>query len=159
MIIMIKFILNLSVLILLMGIVSCSSSRFVVAPPFTNVNNISNLKTGQTFEEVNQVLGIPAYDILYSSGKDFLCFYNYRILDRKINIDAPSAHNTLMSTVHEESLSSEKAQIMGEAFYSEWRRVYINFKDVTNKFYKDLTKKYKNINMYDPSDYILKSKI
>lgn len=129
MIIMIKFILNLSVLILLMGMVSCSSSRFVVAPPFTSVNNISNLKTGQTFEEVNQVLGIPAYDILYSSGKDFLCFYNYRILDRKINIDAPSAHNTLMSTVHEESLSSEKAQITGEAFYSEWRRVYINFKD------------------------------
>ena len=37
--------------------------------------------------------------------------------------------------------------------------VYINFKDVTNKFYKDLTKKYKNINMYDPSDYILKNKI
>jgi deoxyribodipyrimidine photolyase-related protein len=34
---------------------------------------------------------------------------------------------------------------------------YINFKDVTNKFYKDLVKK--NISMYDPSDYILKNKI
>ena len=108
---------------------SCSSTQFVVAPPFTSVTNISNLKTGQTFDEVNNILGITAYDILYSSGKDFLCFYNYRILDRKINIDHPSAHNTLMSTTNEESLSSEKAQVTGEIFYTEWRRVYINFKD------------------------------
>lgn len=36
---------------------------------------------------------------------------------------------------------------------------YIDFNNVSNKFYKDLAKKYKNITMYDPSDHILKSKI
>ncbi len=126
---MIKLIINVSILILLTGLLSCSSTQFVVAPPFTSVANISNLKTGQTLDEVNSILGISAYDILYSSGKDFLCFYNYRILDRKINIDHPSDHNTLMSTANEESLSSEKAQVTGEIFYTEWRRVYVNFKD------------------------------
>jgi len=37
--------------------------------------------------------------------------------------------------------------------------IYIEFKDINNKFYKDLSKKYKNISIYDPSDYSLKNKI
>jgi len=36
---------------------------------------------------------------------------------------------------------------------------YINFKDVSDKFYKDLSKKYKNISIYNPSDHTLKNKI
>ena len=36
---------------------------------------------------------------------------------------------------------------------------YINFKDVSNKFYKDLSKKYKTISLYNPTDHTLKNKI
>ena len=108
---------------------SWNGPRFVVAPPFTSVENIITLSQGQTIEQVNSSLGIQAYDILYLNDGNMLCFYNYRLLDRKINIQSKSAYNEQFKDSDDESLSSLKSQTAGKPFYSEWKRLYVNFKD------------------------------
>jgi hypothetical protein len=104
----------------------CSQSKFVVAPPFTNVDKIAKIETGQSKDDVNNVLGIKPFDILYMNNGDYLCFYNYRLEERRINIDNSSKNRDSGSG---STLSSEGGQTTGDAFYTEWRRVYINFKD------------------------------
>ena len=121
-----KLSINL-VLLLLVGLttVSCVQSKFIVAPPFTNVEKISNIETGQSKDDVNKELGIQPYDLLYLNNGDFLCYYNYRLVGRRVNIDN-SRKNQEKGSDH---MSSNKAQTNGEPFYTEWRKVYINFKD------------------------------
>lgn len=107
-------------------ITSCSQSRFIVAPPFTDIEKISTIETGQSKDEVNKALGIQPYDLLYLNEGDFLCYYNYRLVGRKVTIDNSLKNRTKGSG---ETLSSNKAQTAGEPFYTEWRKIYINFKN------------------------------
>ena len=120
--------LNLIYTLILCGflITSCSRSRFIVAPPFTDIEKISTIKTGQSKDEVNKALGIQPYDLLYLNEGDFLCYYNYRLVGRKVNIDNSQKNRTKGSG---ETLSSNKAQTAGEPFYTEWKKIYINFKN------------------------------
>jgi len=119
---------NLIYTLILSGflITSCSQSKFIVAPPFTDVEKISTIETGQSKDDVNKTLGIKPYDLLYLNEGDFLCYYNYRLVGRKVNIDNSIKNRTKGSGA---TLSSNKAQTTGEPFYTEWRKVYINFKD------------------------------
>jgi hypothetical protein len=119
---------NLIYTLILSGflITSCSQSKFIVAPPFTDVEKISTIETGQSKDDVNKTLGIKPYDLLYLNEGDFLCYYNYRLVGRKVNIDNSIKNRTKGSGA---TLSSNKAQTAGEPFYTEWRKVYINFKD------------------------------
>ena len=79
---------NLIYTLILSGflITSCSRSRFIVAPPFTDIEKISTIETGQSKDEVNKALGIQPYDLLYLNEGDFLCYYNYRLVGRKVNV-------------------------------------------------------------------------
>lgn len=115
-------------LVVLIGMLftGCSQSKFVVAPPFTNVDKISKIETGQSKEDINTTLGIKPFDILYLNDGNFMCYYNYRLEERRINIDNSSKNRDTGSGA---TLSSDEAQTAGEPFYTEWRRVYINFKD------------------------------
>ena len=64
---------------------SCTSRNFVVAQSFTSVDKITLLEPGQNLNEVNGKLNVEQYDIV-SGGDIFLCYYNYRLLERKIPI-------------------------------------------------------------------------
>ena len=120
--------INFIVFLSLCGAVlsSCSQSKFIVAPPFTDVEKISKIEIGQTKNDVNKTLGISPYDILYLTGEDYMCYYNYRLLDRKINIDNSNKNRNEGTGA---TLSSQEGQSKGEPFFSEWRRIYVNFKD------------------------------
>lgn len=120
--------INFIVLFSLIGLVlsSCSQSKFIVAPPFTDVEKISKIEIGQTKEDVNKTLGISPYDILYLTDGDYMCYFNYRLVDRKINIDNSNKNRNEGSGA---TLSSQEAQTKGEPFFTEWRRVYVNFTD------------------------------
>lgn len=116
----------LALVLLGMVITSCSQSKFIVAPPFTDVEKISKIEIGQSKEDVNKTLGISPYDVLYLNEGDYMCYYNYRLVDRKINVDNSNKNRNAGNGA---TLSSEKAQTVGEPFYSEWRRIYVNFVD------------------------------
>ena len=107
-------------------ITSCSQSKFVVAPPFTDVEKISKIEAGQTIDDVHEKLGIKPYDVLYLNDGDYMCYYNYRLLDRKINIDNSTKNRNNGAGA---TLASELSQTTGELFYSEWRKIYINFQN------------------------------
>lgn len=104
---------------------SCAQSKFVVAPPFTDVEKITKLEVGQSKEKVNEVLGIMPYDILYLNDGNVVYFFNYRLLDRKIGIDN-SRENIEKNA---KTLSSKESQTKGDIFYSHWKRLYICFKN------------------------------
>ncbi len=107
---------------------SCSKNNFVVAPPFTNVKKITQLIKGMTFEEVSKTLGIDPYDVVYTNETESLCYYNYRILDRKIPV-LNSTDSQTDSQIDSLNLSSDAAQVYGKKFYSEWKKLYVSFKD------------------------------
>ena len=111
--------------IVVLTTVSCIQSKFIVAPPFTNVEKLSNIEIGQTKDDVNKALGIQPYDLLYLNEGSFLCYYNYRLVGRRVNIDN-SIKNRNGGSDH---MSSNKSQTHGEPFYTEWKKVYVNFKD------------------------------
>jgi hypothetical protein len=106
---------------------SCAQSKFVVAPPFTDVEKITKLEVGQSKEKVNEVLGITPYDILYLNDGNVVYFFNYRLLDRKIGVDN-SRENIEKNA---KTLSSKESQTKGDSFYSHWKRLYICFKNNT----------------------------
>lgn len=120
--------LRLLIVITVFGILfsSCSQSKFVVAPPFTDVEKISKIESGQSVDDVNKKLGIKPYDVLYLKDGGLMCYYNYRLLDRKINIDNSTKNRNSGSGA---TLSSKISQKVGEPFYTEWRRIYVNFQD------------------------------
>lgn len=120
----INFIMLFSVIGLVLS--SCSQSKFIIAPPFTDVEKISKIEIGQTKEDVNKTLGISQYDVLYLAAGDYMCYYNYRLVDRKIIIDNSDKNIQKGSGA---TLSSQEAQTAGEPFFTEWRRVYVNFTD------------------------------
>ena len=106
---------------------SCTSRNFVVAPTFTSVDKITLLEPGQNLNEVNGKLSVEPYDIV-SGGDIFLCYYNYRLLERKIPI-ANSNKNRSINDVDSLSLSSELSQTKGIKFYTEWKKLFVFFKD------------------------------
>jgi hypothetical protein len=113
-------------LVLVMISAGCNMSKFVVAPPFTDVEKIGKVEIGKSYDEVNQSLGIKPYDVLYLNDGNQLYYYNYRLLERKINVT-----NSRIKAVKgtNDNLSSQVAQTFGEPFYTEWRRLYVNFID------------------------------
>ena len=110
------------------SIQSCSRNTFVVAPPFTNVKKITQLTKGMTFAEVSTTLGIDPYDVVYTNETESLCYFNYRILDRKIPV-LNSIDSQTESQIDSLNLSSDAAQVYGKKFYSEWKKLYVSFKD------------------------------
>lgn len=111
---------------------SCSQSKYVVAPPFTDVEKISKIELGQSKEKVNEILGISPYDVLFHNGGNYVCLYNYRLLDRRLGID--NSKNNIENGPGT-TLSSQEGQTSGVPFYSEWKRIYVNFENGVVKHY------------------------
>ena len=120
---------SIVLLTLSVSILGCSKKTFVVAPPFTDVKKILNLHDGMSIDDVNKNLGIEPYDVLFLSGGGGVCYYNYRLKDRKINISNTNDFHDLSSESKDKNLSSEKAQTYGSTFYSEWKKLYCTFKE------------------------------
>jgi hypothetical protein len=110
--------------ILISSLISCSQSKFVVAPAFTSVDKISKISQGDDFDKVNSLLGVGPYDIIYLNNNDFLCYYNYRLLERKMNIDNSNKNRKANKDNH---LSSETSQTFGSPFYTDWKKLYVSF--------------------------------
>ncbi|HAW51548.1 MAG TPA: hypothetical protein DCX54_04345 [Flavobacteriales bacterium] len=93
-----------------------------VAPPFTNVSELSKVRKGMTMTKVNEVLGIQPYDI-YTVQDDggTVLVYNYRVKERRMNIGARWNYNQRTKT--------ERGQKEGIDWYGEASRVYILFED------------------------------
>lgn len=122
----VKLLLFSTVILLSM---SCSRRTFVVAPPFTDVKKILSLQNGMSMDDVNKNLGIDAYDVLFLSGGGSVCYYNYRLKDRKININNSIDPHDLSAESKDKNLSSDKGQTYGTPFFSEWKKLYCTFKD------------------------------
>jgi hypothetical protein len=110
------------ILLLSMSIlVGCASRTGWIAPPYTNVEKIVNVRPGMTLYEVNQTLGIDPFDVyyIYSDGS-FIVIYNYRLKYRIMN----------ESIIDKEPITSERAQTVGEPIYPDYSsRLYVIFKD------------------------------
>jgi uncharacterized secreted protein with C-terminal beta-propeller domain len=63
-----------------------TSCKSVQAPKYTSVENLFNLKTGNTYEETVNILGQKPYDIYMSQAEGYTIYtYKYKHVERKIN--------------------------------------------------------------------------
>jgi hypothetical protein len=95
-----------------------------VAPPYTSVDKIVNLKQGMTMADVTKTLGIDAYDIYHiqEDGSSVL-LYNYRVKDRITELP-------MEPKKRDEFLHGESAQTAGTPYYKmESSIAYILYKD------------------------------
>jgi hypothetical protein len=95
-----------------------SCSRWI-APPYTNVDKLVNVKTGMTLTQVNTELGIEPYDIYFKGNDDFIVIYNYRVKDRIVTLSGD--YNNLTH--------SDVSQNGGSEWYGEKYFCYVYFKD------------------------------
>lgn len=100
-----------------------SCSRYI-APPFTDVTKIAQLKSGMRVKQVSDVLGIDPYDVYYQqeTGAQILSF-NYRLKNRVMNV-----YNTVNYTEVQRQTSDEDSQKEGETYYDkDYKTIYVLF--------------------------------
>jgi hypothetical protein len=99
---------NILLALLASALFSCS---YYIAPPFTSVDKITNLKPGMTISQVNQTLGNNPYNILYGdqAGEQIIT-YRYRRANRRQKL--PSGATEAAEFVHR-----PVSQIDGEKWY------------------------------------------
>jgi len=113
-----KKVRNLCVGLALMTAFSCSH---YIAPPFTDVVKISQLKPNMKVKQVIDVLGIEPYDIYYmqKTGAQMLSF-NYR-LKKRITYQ----YNTVNILEVQRQTSNEESQKAGDLYYDKnYQTVY-----------------------------------
>jgi hypothetical protein len=102
---------------------AASCSRYV-APPFTDVVKISQLKPNMKVKQVIDVLGIEPYDIYYmqETGAQMLSF-NYRVKKRIMYV-----YSTVNYLEVQRQTSNEESQKSGDLFYDKkYQTVYAMF--------------------------------
>jgi len=90
-----------------------------IAPPYTNVDNISDIEIGMSLQQVNDVLEIKPYDVYFKGDDDYIVIYNYRVKDRILKI----------SGNYEDMTHSELSQTSGAEWYGQKYFCYVYFKD------------------------------
>ncbi|MDD4150835.1 MAG: hypothetical protein PHE33_12490 [Bacteroidales bacterium] len=90
-----------------------------IAPTYTNVEKLSNVKTGMTVQQVNEQLGIEPYDVYFKGNDDYVIMYNYRVKDRSMKF-----YNDYNNAIYNES-----SQNAGKDWYGQEYFCYIYFKD------------------------------
>lgn len=113
-------------ILLIFGTISFSSCSRYIAPPFSDVMKIAQIKTGMKFQQVVDILGVEPYDIFHvqETGASLICF-NYRL--RKRIIKSP----TLNSDEFERETTNETSQTAGDLYYDK------NYKVLHVLFNKD----------------------
>lgn len=111
----------LFILICMPCLTSCVISKYV-APPFTDLDKILELRPGQTTKEVTETLKIKPYDVIYSHDKGkMLLIYNYRVKDRRMVLPMKTAGQVIFT---------EKAQREGDVWYNKnYRELYVLFQE------------------------------
>ncbi len=108
---------------LLICVTLASCSRYI-APPFTDVVKISQLKPNMKVKQVIDVLGIEPFDIYYmqETGSQMLSF-NYRVKKRIMYV-----YNTVNYLEVQRQTSNEESQKSGDLFYDKkYQTVYAMF--------------------------------
>jgi hypothetical protein len=90
-----------------------------IAPPYTNVDRLVNIKTGMTLAQVNTELGIEPYDVYFKGNDESIVIYNYRVKDRIVEVSGDYDNIT----------HSEISQNNGKDWYGEKYFCYVYFKD------------------------------
>jgi hypothetical protein len=101
----------------------CSCSRYL-APPFTNVSKIMQIKSGMKVKQVSDILGIEPYDIFYTqeTGAQIMS-YNYRLAKRIMY-----NYNTLNYMEVARRTSDENSQTTGDLYYDkDYKTLYAMF--------------------------------
>ena len=129
------------------GPTACSVTDQFIAPPYTNVEKILNVRIGMTLTEINQILGIPPYNVLYAAEEGItILLYNYRLKDRQVLFETnltsskgidPSRIKSTAATDIQQSQSNWQKKVHGEDFqnkgdpwYSmEKQRLFVILKD------------------------------
>lgn len=62
---------------------SAFSSCIVQSPKYSTLEQVMTLKLGMTKIEVEEILGVQAYDLKAKNDSDNVLIYIYRVLDRK----------------------------------------------------------------------------
>jgi len=109
------------ILLLSISLVGCASRTGWIAPQYTSVEKILNVRPGMTLSDVNMTLGIDPFDVyyIYSDGS-FILVYNYRLKYRMMD----------ESMIDIETIRSERAQTAGEPVYRDYSsRLYVKFKN------------------------------
>jgi hypothetical protein len=116
-----KLVKNLCIGFALMAAFSCSH---YIAPPFTDVVKISQLKPNMKVKQVVDLLGIEPYDIfqMQETGAQMLSF-NYRLKKRIIY-----QYHTINSLEVQRLTSNEESQKGGDLYYDKkYQTVYCMF--------------------------------
>ncbi len=93
-------------------ITSCAHYFHYVAPPFTNVMKISQLKPNMKFKQVVDILGVEPYDIYHVEQTGaMLATFNYRLKKRILKV------NTLNRDEFNRETTNENSQTAGDLYY------------------------------------------
>jgi hypothetical protein len=115
---------KLKLAVMVLSLTMLFSCARYIAPPFTDVSKVSQIKTGMKVKQVSDVLGIEPYDVYYmqETGAQVLSF-NYRVKNRIMYV-----YNTVNHTEIARRTSDENSQKDGEVFYDKkYRTLYAMF--------------------------------
>lgn len=109
---------------MVLGLTTIFSCSRYIAPPFTDVSKVTQIKAGMKVKQVSDVLGIDAYDVFYmqETGSQVLS-YNYRLKNRIMYV-----YNSVNHIEIRRQTSDENSQKAGEVFYDKkYRTLYAMF--------------------------------
>lgn len=123
---------------------SCSNSKFVITPYFTDNEKIQNLEVNSSIQETNQMLGVQPNNVLFYQDDIMLCEYIYRIKDRRVNtlnnetFKKKYSEDQRQNENEDQSLNSDLAQNSGIDYLKlDYYKLYIYFKN--NRLEKYIT--------------------
>lgn len=99
------------------------SCAVYVAPPFTDVMKITQVKPKMKFKQVVDILGIEPYDIYHveESGA-MLASFNYRLKNRIMKV------NTLNRDEYNRQTTNENSQTAGDLYYErDYKTLHVLF--------------------------------
>jgi outer membrane protein assembly factor BamE (lipoprotein component of BamABCDE complex) len=91
-----------------------SSCAVYVAPPFTNIMKISQVKPGMKFKQVVDILGVEPFDIYHVQETGaMLTTFNYRLKKRIMKVNTLNRDEFVRQTTNEDS------QTAGDLYYDK----------------------------------------
>jgi hypothetical protein len=109
-------------LVVTLLLVSCN--RYI-APPFTDVTKISQLRNGMKLKQVQDVLGIEPYDIYHLQEQNLsIVTFNYRLKKRSIHVPTWNRDEI------ERQTTNDRSQTAGELYYEkDFKVLYVLLRD------------------------------
>ena len=114
----------------ILSLLFVSCSRYI-APPYTSMDKVIQLKPGMSVESVGKTIGLEPYEIYVSDGDSKMTvLYKYRLKGRRMTVVSPSPNE------RESKIRSEDGQMAGELWYEKTSRtLYVTFDNGQMKSY------------------------